>query len=127
MSSRVAVVAVALALFAAACAPSPSPQDASAAPLRERIGQVVELRGEYGGLAKAGHFVEVDDEPIYIEGESHDHAPFNAGEAVTLRGTLRHTGPLPLPPGCKQGEPCAVAVLGEHYFMTDAVVEPAAH
>ena len=117
------VLAGMLAMLGAACTPAP---DAPAPPdttLQARLGQVVELQGEYGS-GKAGHFVEVDGEPVYIEGETHSHVPFEVGQVVRVRGTLKHTGPLPLPAGCKPGDPCPIAAGSEHFYMTDASVEP---
>jgi len=112
----------ALALLVGACTPSTQAPDDDPT-LQARVGQVVDLQGEYG-FGKAGHFVKVDGEPVYIEGEKHSHVPFEVGQVVRLRGTLQHTGPLPLPAGCKPGDPCPVAAGSEHFFVTDAVVEP---
>jgi hypothetical protein len=118
---RRSAATLALALLAVACAPvAPTPATPIEA-LKAQVDQRVELRGEFGGLAKDGWFFRSGGVPITIVGAA--LATGRVGAPVRVRGVLRYAGD-PNPTGCgSDGQPCDVVAGREGFTVTDAQVE----
>jgi hypothetical protein len=88
--------------------------------LSSKIGQEVELRGQFGGPGKLADYIIVGQEQIYLF-ELPKTEGLKYGAVIAARGKLEHA---PGAPGasCDSNDDCAEPGLPEHYFIRRAAI-----